>query len=67
MPEVVEVILEPRCFYVIAGPFRYSYSHAILGPDQAPQLIPEAARIAGDEISRRISVMFRDEKQPDIV
>lgn len=65
MPEVVEVILEPRCFYIMAGKFRYLYSHAILGHGQEPLIIPPADCMPEGSIDRRISVMFRDEAPPE--
>lgn len=62
MPEILEVIIRPRSFYMLSGPFRYCYSHSILGYDQKPLLIPEHESLPDVDIGRRISIMFRDEK-----
>lgn len=65
MPDVVEVVIEPRCFYMLSGPFRYLYCHSVLGRGQEPAVIPDGERIPDSAIGRRISVMFRDELVAD--
>jgi hypothetical protein len=56
LPHVVEVLIEPRAFYVISGIFRYRYAHEILGKCSKPLLMDQCS------LDRRISVMFRDIK-----
>jgi hypothetical protein len=57
--DVVEVILQPRAFYILSNAFRYYYNHEILGEKQDAKLIPKDKCPA--RIDRRLSVMFRDE------
>ncbi len=57
LPEVVEVLIEPRTFYVLSGIFRYRYAHEILGKYKQPMLTEQLY-----DLDRRISVMLRDVK-----
>lgn len=45
MPECIPVVLPPRSMYIITGPLRYQYTHAVLG---------------GEECQRRISIICRN-------
>jgi alkylated DNA repair protein alkB family protein 7 len=51
-----EYYVHPRTLYMLTGPMRYEFSHAILGKnDEYHFLTPPSV------ITRRISLMFRDE------
>lgn len=52
---VYEFLLHPRSVYVLQGPARFQYAHAVLGRDCARRLMP-----AGAQADRRLSIMFRD-------
>jgi hypothetical protein len=46
--DFLEVRLPPRSLYLLEGPLRYAYGHALLGSDHDP------------DVQRRISIIFRD-------
>ncbi len=46
-----EIELPPRSLYMLDGPLRYQYAHAILGSDQS---------MTDVKAGRRLSIMFRD-------
>ena len=58
LPELVEVVLPPRSLYLLSGPWRYHYAHAILGREQQPRLIDPLPSAT----ARRSSLIFRDAK-----
>ena len=58
LPELVEVVLPPRSLYLLSGPWRYHYAHAILGREQQPRLIAPLPSAT----ARRSSLIFRDAK-----
>jgi hypothetical protein len=58
LPELVEFAVPPRSLYILQGPWRYHYSHAILGRGQVPKLVSALS----EEPSRRTSIIFRDVK-----
>jgi alkylated DNA repair protein alkB family protein 7 len=62
LPTVVEVILNPRSFYVLAKEFRYRYKHEILGESLRPQLVPSDS--CPVSLERRFSIMARDALKP---
>lgn len=58
LPNLVELVLPPRSLYILRGPWRYNYNHAILGLTQVPHLVPPLP----EPPTQRSSVMFRDVK-----
>ena len=57
---ILEVLLPPRSFYIIANEFRYGYTHEVLGNDspfKSMLLPPEVSDIKHE---RRVSFMIRD-------
>jgi hypothetical protein len=58
LPALVELALPPRSLYVLMGPWRYNYNHAILGMDQKPQTTAPLVEAP----SKRTSIIFRDAK-----
>lgn len=54
---LVEVLLRPGSLYLLAGPLRYSFSHQVLGPESAPELLSDAPSCN----ERRLSVVLRDQ------
>ena len=58
LPSLVELVLPPRSLYILRGPWRYNYNHAVLGMDQVPKLIPSLP----DPATQRCSIIFRDVK-----
>lgn len=59
LPQLVELVLPPRSLYILRGPWRYNYNHAVLGMDQEPILIPSLP----DPPMQRSSIIFRDVKK----
>ncbi len=59
LPQLVELVLPPRSLYILRGPWRYNYNHAVLGMDQVPILIPSLP----DPPMQRSSIIFRDVKK----
>ena len=53
-----ELYLPPRSLYLLRGPLRYDYCHAILGKGDESDALPV---ISEEILDRRISVMFRNE------
>lgn len=58
LPRLVELVLPPRSLYILRGPWRYNYNHAILGLAQVPHLV---SPLPGPP-TQRSSVIFRDVK-----
>lgn len=58
LPRLIELVLPPRSLYILRGPWRYHYDHAILGVDQSPKIIAPLA----DLPTQRTSIIFRDIK-----
>lgn len=54
---VYEFILHPRSLYILQGPCRFQYAHAVLGRDCVSRLVPGTAV---GKIDKRLSIMFRD-------
>ena len=63
---VIRLLLKPCSLYVLTGEARYDYAHAIVGAKDGPQMW-DCEDGAAEEIirDRRISLILRDEKQPD--
>ena len=53
--DVYEFYVHPQSLYILQGPLRYNYTHAILGN----QCIPKYLK-AINPVQRRMSLMFRD-------
>lgn len=51
----VEIYLLPRSLYILRGPMRYDFSHAVLGVKHTPKHVAQL-----DSVSRRVSIMFRN-------
>lgn len=58
LPGLIEVVLPPRSLYVLMGPWRYNYNHAILGTGHAPRTISPLSEAP----AKRTSIIFRDAK-----
>ena len=55
LPPYYEFYVQPRSLYILQGPLRYRYAHAILGPDCMP-----LSRLPVLPVEARVSIMFRD-------
>jgi alkylated DNA repair protein alkB family protein 7 len=58
-PRSYELRLEPRSMYILHGPLRYDFSHAVLGTQDTPRIANLAHNLS---IERRLSLMLRDVK-----
>jgi len=58
-PRSYELRLEPRSMYILQGPLRYDFSHAVLGTQDTPLIAHLAHNLS---IERRLSLMLRDVK-----
>ena len=58
MPKLVEFEVPPNSLYILMGPWRYNYNHAILGSEQRPSLISPLE----NTLAQRTSIIFRDAK-----
>lgn len=56
-----ELYAPSRSLYMIIGPMRYDFTHAILGKDQTPWKLKESV-----PVSRRLSIIFRNAHPNDI-
>lgn len=59
LPQRLELVLPPRSLYILQGPWRYKYNHAIYGAEQTPSLLSPL----GTPIAQRSSIIFRDKKK----
>jgi hypothetical protein len=58
LPDRIELVLPPRSLYILDGPWRYYYNHAILGQKCSSKLLPtEQSHIP---VQQRTSIIFRD-------
>lgn len=73
LPSQIDVLLRPRSLYILTGPLRYQYAHAVLGKKNNERVEIESdtksvAVVEGpfsyqlSELDRRLSVIFRDAK-----
>ena len=66
--DAIMMLLPPRSLYMLEGPLRYEYAHAVLGREHSDRLAATAEGLsltqsleAGGGVKRRLSVIFRDE------
>jgi hypothetical protein len=61
LPVTTEVLLKRRSLYVLSGPYRYNYTHEIVG-HRENSLRDSPNTVLNDmNISRRLSIIFRDQ------
>lgn len=63
LPNQIDILLRPRSLYILTGPLRYNYAHAILGRNSLSEEIGdglEESTNPWNEFDRRISIIFRD-------